>query len=446
MTTDQLTVAGTVIGPADPAYDAARAVFLGGIDKRPALVVRAAGAADVAAVVGYARETGMDLAVRSGGHTAFATNDGGIVLDLKDLDAIDIDTEARTAWIGPGATAAAVTSALVARGLIIGFGDTGSVGVGGITLGGGVGYLVRKHGLTVDSLLAADIVTADGVLRRVDAGHEPDLFWAIRGGGGNFGAATRFLFRLHDLPPVVGGLLALPGTPEVIAGFVAAAQAAPEELSTVANVITAPPLPFLPPAVHGKPVLMADLVHAGDEADGQRVLDGFRALAPPYLDMTRPMPYSEIYPPGDPDYHPISVARTLFVDDVDLPMARTIVAHLEASDAAPAVAQIRVLGGVMARVPGDATAFAHRAQRVMVNVAAVFAATEDAPPHLAWVEAFKDALQPVATGAYVNFLNEDGPDRLREAYPHATWSRLREIKRRHDPTNVFRGNQNISPA
>ena len=261
---------GRVIAPDDPEYDEARTVFVGGIDRRPAVIVRVANAADVSRVVSLARETGLELAVRSGGHSMpICVSDGGIVLDLSDMKAMDIDVEGRTAWAETGLTAGEYTTAAAAHGLATGFGDTGSVGIGGITLGGGVGFLVRKYGLTIDDLLAAEIVTADGELLQVDAETHPDLFWAIRGGGGNFGVATRFQFRLHEVGTIVGGMLILPATPEVIASFIAEAEAAPEELSTIANVMPAPPMPFVPEEQHGKLVIMALMAYAGDAEDGR---------------------------------------------------------------------------------------------------------------------------------------------------------------------------------
>src|SRR5439155_9258464 len=252
---------GRVIAPADADFDEGRSVMYGGIDKRPAVIVQVADANEIARVVALARDTGLELAIRGGGHSVagHSVSDGGIVLDLRAMKALDIDAAARTAWAESGLTAREVSVAAAEHGLAIGFGDTGSVGIGGITLGGGVGYLVRKHGLTIDSLLAADVVPADGELLRVDAETHPDLFWAIRGGGGNFGVVTRFKFQLHELDGVVGGILVLPATAESVAGFVAAAQAAPDELSTIANVMNCPPMPFVPQDVVGKVVILAML-------------------------------------------------------------------------------------------------------------------------------------------------------------------------------------------
>lgn len=445
------TFNGRVIAPDDAGYDEARTVFSGEFDRRPAFIVRVADATDVSRVVSLARETGLPLAIRSGGHSGagHSATDGGIVLDLRDMKALDIDVDGRTAWAETGLTAGEYTTATAAYGLATGFGDTGSVGIGGITLGGGIGYLVRKYSLTIDSLLAAEIVTADGQLLRVDAETHPDLFWAIRGGGGNFGVATRFQFRLHRVDSVVGGMLMLPATPEVIAAFIAEAEAAPEELSTIANVMPAPPLPFVPEEHHGRLVIMALMCYVGAEdsvVSGERTIAPFRALATPIVDMVRPMRYPEMYPPEDEAYHPTAVARTLFVDTIDRAVAETIVGYLEASDAAMRVAQLRVLGGAMARVPADATAFAHRASRIMVNVAAFYDGAEDRALREAWAAEFAAALRQGDAGVYVNFLGDEGQVRVRAAYPGATWDRLATVKARYDPANRFRLNQNIPPA
>jgi hypothetical protein len=244
---------------------------------------------------------------------------------------------------------------------------------------------------------------------------------------------------------IVGGILILPGTAEVIAGFVAAAEAAPEELSTIANVMPCPPMPFVAEEHHGKLVVMAIMAFAGEPEAGERALAPFRALAAPIVDMLKPMPYPEIYPPDDGGYHPFALTRTMFVDAVDLPVAETIVEHLDASDAAMRVAQLRVLGGAMARVSADATAFAHRNSRIMVNVATFYEGPEDLDRRTAWVEGLAGALRQDDRGAYVNFLADEGTERIRDAYPGATWDRLTEIKARYDPTNVFRLNQNIPP-
>jgi FAD/FMN-containing dehydrogenase len=441
-------VSGQVIRPGDANYDKARTVFLGGVDRRPAVIIRVANNSDVSRVIALARDTGMPLAVRSGGHSGAAHGvvDDGIVLDLVDMRALKIDAERRTASAETGLTAAEFSKAADAHGLAIGFGDTGSVGIGGITLGGGVGYLVRKYGLTIDDLLAADIVTADGQLHHVDAESEPDLFWAIRGGGGNFGVATRFQYRLHPVGAIVGGMMMLPATADVIASFISLAEAAPEELSTIANVMSAPPMPFVPAEHHGKLVIFAMLCYAGAAEAGERAVAPFRALATPIVDMVKPSRYPEMYPPDDENYHPLATSRTMFIDKVDRGVADTILEHLNASTAPMRVAQLRVLGGAMARVPVEATAFAHRRSRIMVNCAAICERPEEMPLHAPWVTNFATALRQSDAGAYVNFLADEGAARVRAAYPGATWDRLAAIKGRYDPANLFHLNQNIPPS
>jgi len=443
-------LSGQVIAPDDAGYDRARTVFYGGVDRRPVVIVRPTDASDVSQVVSLARERGLELAVRSGGHSlaGHSTTDGGIVLDLADLHALKIDPEQRTAWAQTGLTAGAYTTKAHAYGLATGFGDTASVGIGGLTLGGGIGYLVRKHGLTIDDLLAAEVVTADGQLLQVDADHHPELFWAIRGGGGNFGVATRFQYRLHQVDQILGGLLVLPATPEVLAAFVAAAAAAPEELSTIANVMPAPPLPLVPAEHHGRLVVMATLAYAGDLEDGQRVVAPLRALATPIVDLVKPMPYPQLYPPEQQGFHPTAVSRTMLVDAVDRDATQAIVEHLQASTALLPVTQLRVLGGAMARVPAEATAFAHRQSRVMVNLAAVYQHPEEVAEHQAWVDRLAAALHEGQgdARAYVNFLGDEGQARIHQAYPASTWQRLAAVKARYDPTNLFHHNHNIPPT
>ncbi|WP_307792550.1 FAD-binding oxidoreductase [Streptomyces verrucosisporus] len=439
-------VEGEVLVPGDAGYDRARTVYLGGMDQLPAAIVKPAGTADVARVVSLARDRDIPLAVKSGGHSMFCLCDHGIVLDMSSMRDLRIDPEARTAWAEAGATTGEFTNAVAEHGLVTGFGDAGSVGLGGITTGGGIGYLVRKHGLTIDSLLAAEVVTADGELRRVDAEHEPDLFWAIRGGGGNFGVVTRLLFRLHELGTVLGGLLVLPGTPEVVAGFVDLAQQAPEELTSIVNIMPAMPMPFVPEELHGTPIVMAMMVYAGEGEEAEKAMAPFRALATPIADMIEPMPYPAVYPPEDEEEHPVAAARNLFTDTLDTDDAALILERIRTSTAVMPAVQVRVLGGAMARVPEDATAFAHRNRNVMINVAAIYENPEEAGTHTRWSDELTAALQKGVPGVYVNFLADDSRARIREAYPERTWERLRAVKRAYDPTNLFRVNNNIPPA
>ena len=441
-----------VFGPDDEGYDDARKVLYDFEDRHPAAVIRVASAEDIATVVNVARETGMELAVRCGGHSGagHSTTDGGLVIDLRDLKAIEIDPAARTAWAGAGATAEDVSKAADAQGLVIGFGDTGSVGIGGITTGGGIGYLVRKYGMTIDNLVGAEVVTADGQIRHTDVTHEPDLFWAIRGGGGNVGVVTRFQYRLHELGDAYGGMLFLPATAETIAGFIAAAEAAPEELSTIANVMPCPPMPFVPEDVHGKLIIMGMLFYAGPQDEGEQALAPFRALATPYADMVRPMRYPEMFPPEEapaedaPKFIPS--ARIMFLNRVDQDVAQSIVDTVATVPSEMGVAQIRVLGGAMSRVPADATAFAFRDAPILTVVAAIAFDPAKKPGNEQWVDRFKASLDQGYRGAYVNFINDEGAERVRDAYPQETWDRLAEIKRRYDPTNLFHRNQNVPPA
>jgi FAD/FMN-containing dehydrogenase len=441
-------LAGQVIAPEDAEYGRAREVFYAKYDRRPAVIVRPADAGEVSRVVSLARESGLELAVRSGGHSTagHSVSEGGIVLDLSLMKALEVDRDGRTAWAETGLTAGEVTDAFAAHGLAVGFGDTGSVGIGGLTLGGGIGYLVRMHGLTIDDLLAAEIVTADGAQLRADAETNEDLFWAIRGGGGNFGVATRFQFRLHPIDEITGGMLVLPATPDVVASFVEAADAAPEELSAIANIMPAPPMPFVPAEHHGELVVLAMVVYAGRREDGEQAVAPFRALAPPVADLLRPMRYHEMFEPEEGEFRPLAVGRTLFLDRVDASVAKGILDRLRASTAQMAVTQLRVLGGAMARVPADATAFAHRPSRIMGTVAAIYATPEELPIHTAWAEEGVAALRQSDAGAYVNFLGDEDEASVRTAYPGRTWNRLAEIKRRYDPSNLFRLNQNIPPA
>jgi FAD/FMN-containing dehydrogenase len=441
-------IKGQVLTPEDQAYDEARAVFAAHVDARPALIARVSGSDDIARVIVHARETGSELAVRGGGHSpaGYGVCEGGIVIDISALRSFELDPAGRTAWAGAGLTAGEFTVAAGKHGLATGFGDTGSVGIAGITLAGGIGFLVRKHGLTIDNLLAAEIVTADGRLRRVDVETEPDLFWALRGGGGNFGVVTRLKYRLQPVDTVLGGLLVLPAIPDVLAGFVAQAEAAPDELSTIANVMRAPPLPFVPEALHGSLVVMATMVYSGDVEVGERVVAPFRALAEPVADLLRPMQYPEMFP-DQPGNRLGRMTRTMFAGSVDRGQAESILRSIGESSALMSACEIRVLGGAMARVPADATAFAHRRSRVMINVQAIYdPSNSERSEHAAWARRLAAELYDGDPGAYAGFLDDEGEERVRAAYPGATWKRLSAVKARYDPDNVFRLNQNIPPG
>jgi FAD/FMN-containing dehydrogenase len=438
---------GEVIGPNDPRYDDARQVFFKGIDRRPLAVAKVAGAEDVARVVTAARETGLELAVRSGGHSraGYGTSDGGLVIDLSGMNAIEIDSDGTSAWVETGVKAGQYTVATGERGRVTGLGDAGSVGLGGITLAGGVGFLARKNGLTVDDLLAAEVVTADGEIVHTNEASEPDLFWAIRGGESNFGVATRLQLRLHEISEIVGGMLILPASPEVIAGFLEAAEAAPEELSTIANVMIAPPMPMIPEEAHGKPVVMGLFAYVGPVDQGDDVIAPFRALAESYADMVRPMRYPELYEGPEPEPR-FAAGSNFFADSLKPAAAEAILEQLPQSTAPMKSVQLRVLGGALARVPNDATAFAHRDRGLMVNIAAMYLDGAERDTHQTWVNGLADSLGKDGGGGYVGFLGEEDEETLRAAYPGGTWERLRGLKRRYDPDNLFRLNHNIPPA
>src|SRR4051794_11686648 len=439
---------GRVIGPGDPGYDDARGVFFTGYDRRPAAIVRVADASDVARVVAVARESGAELAVRSGGHSyaGWGTSDDGIVLDLSPMNAVEVDADRRTAWAQTGATAGDYTSATGAHGLVTGFGDTPAVGIGGITLGGGIGYLVRKHGLTIDDVLGAEVVTADGELLEVHDATHPDLFWALRGGGGNFGVVTRLQFRLHEIDEVVGGMLVLPASAGVISGLVAAASAAPEELSVIANIAKAPPVPFIPAERHGKPVVLAQMVYVGGVEAGARAVAPIRALATPLADTVRPIHYPQMYE-GPSAAGPAHAATTnMLVDALKPGAAEAILDALETSTARMPAVQLRVLGGAMARVAPEATAFAHRTAKLMATITAFYDRPDETREHLAWSRGLAMALSDDAAMAYAGFLADDGEQGVRRAYPAATLERLAAVKRRYDPDNLFRLNLNVPPA
>jgi FAD/FMN-containing dehydrogenase len=440
---------GKVIDADDPRYDDVRRVFLTGLDRRPAAVVRAADARDVARVVDVAREAGAELAVRSGGHSlaGYGTSEGGIVLDLSAMNAIEIDRDGRSAWAQTGITAGDYTRQAGLHGLATGLGDTPSVGLGGITLGGGIGFLVRKTGLTIDDLLAAEVVTADGHLLHADERNHPDLFWALRGGGGNFGVATRFRLRLHEIDEVVGGMMILPAGPDVIDGLVAAAQAAPAELSLIANVLKAPPLPFVPEQHHGKPVVMIQMVYAGGAEAGGKAIAPIRALAAPFMDIVRPIHYPEIYPEIEGPRPAFAGGTNVLVDALPAGAGETILAHLESATAAMAAVQLRVLGGAMAQVADDATAFGHRGAKLMVNVAVMYQRPDERAEHEAWAANVVQAMSAgPAAPAYLGFVGDEGEGGVRRAYPAATLERLAEVKRRYDPENLFRRNLNVLPG
>jgi FAD/FMN-containing dehydrogenase len=440
---------GELIRAGDAGYDAARQVWNAAFDRRPTLITRPRTPEDVVAAVRFARSAGLPVAVRSGGHdpAGHGTADAALVVDLSLMRSVEIEADRSVGWAEPGATAGQYSQAGQPYGLATSFGDTGSVGLGGLTLGGGIGFLVRKHGLTIDSLLSAELVTAEGE-RLVTSEHEhPELFWALRGGGGNFGIATRFQYRLQPVGMILGGALILPATIQALRGFVEVAAAAPEELTMIGNLMFAPPAPFVPSEQHGKLVFAILACYTGDPGKGHRVLGPLRSLATPIVDALAPMPYPALYQfTAAASQRVAGSHRTAFVDQLDDRLLEGFLDHMQGALSPLAIDQIRILGGAMARVPDDATAFAHRQRKAMVTSMTYWTRPDESERHRAWIDSWHEQVRPLAHGAYVNFLEDEGQARIREAYPPQTYARLAAVKRQWDPDNVFRLNHNIDPA
>jgi FAD/FMN-containing dehydrogenase len=441
-------VSGEVLVDGDPGYDAVRGLHNTHYDRRPAAIVRPGDAIDVSRAVLTARELGLELAVKSGGHSVagHSATDGGILIDMRTLNGVDIDP---IRWVGAaqgGTTAGEYTMAAHAHGMATPLGDTLSVGLGGLTLGGGVGWLARKHGMTIDNLLEADLVTADGRLVTVSEEADPDLFWAIRGGGGNFGIVTRFRYRLHPVEVVTGGALFLPLSRDVLRGLIDASVEAPEALTQISFVMPLPPAPFIPTELVGTPAVVVMPVFSGPLDEGAAAMAPFRALAKPYADLLGPMPYPAQYQfTSGGEGASVGVLRSSFVPDLTDGAIDAIVERHSAPAPVMGFTQLRVLGGAMARVPAGATAFAHRDATIMATI--VSGTTEEGYGEaVAWTDAYHAELSEGSTGVYSNFLADEGTARLAQAYPGATYERLVQVKRRVDPENVFRGNHNIDPS
>ncbi len=437
---------GEVVRPSDEAYADVSRIWNQAHQGTPMALVRVADAGDVATAVAFARSNGIEIAVRAGGHSVagHGSGDGVLVVDLRGLRGIHLDPAAGTVWAGAGLTAGDLVAALAPHSLTVPFGDTGSVGIGGITLGGGIGYLVRKHGLTIDSLLAVEIVTAAGDVLVASETEHPDLFWAVRGGGGNFGIVTRFRYQASEVGTVFGGAMVLPLSSEVVRGTLEIAAAAPDELSVIADVMEMPPMPFLPEEHVGARAVLLTMIWSGDPADGPAAVAPFRELAAPLGQMLAEMPYPAIYAltegAGEPHANTI---RSAFLSEFDAAASDAIVSAFESAPEGSMV-QLRALGGAMARVPADATAFAQRDAAVLFAVINVL--PEERAPILAWNRGLFDRVVPDTAGVYVNFLQDEGEARIRAAYPHGAYERLAAVKRRYDPANVLHRNQNISPA
>jgi FAD/FMN-containing dehydrogenase len=446
---------GELLLPASPGYDTARRLWNGAIDRRPACVARCTGVADVVAAVRFARERDLLVGVRSGGHGVggHAICDGGLVVDLSPMKGIRVDPLTRTARAEAGVLWGELDRETQLHGLATVGGIVTHTGIAGLTLGGGIGWLMRKHGATVDNLLSADVVTAQGELVTASADENPELFWAIRGGGGNFGIVTSFEYRLHPVGPIVlAGPVFHPveDAPEVLRFYREYIATAPDELTTIFELSVAPAAPFLPEEVHGKQVVMVGACYAGAPDEGAEVVRSLKQFGRPIVDLLEPKPYTALQSMFDPmvphGWHRYwkSVELPPLTDDA----IDTLVENAPAVTSPKSYCIVFQLGGALARVGEDVTAFSQRDAAHNVNINAVW--TEDDPDgerHIAWARDFFDALQPHAGGrVYVNFLGEEGGDRVRQAYGARNYERLAELKRTYDPTNFFRLNQNIQPG
>ena len=447
-------VGGALCLPGEAGYEEARTLWNVMIDKRPGAVVRAGGAGDVQRAVAFAREHRLLLSVRGGGHNIAgnAACDGGLMLDLTPMKAVRIDPTSRTARVEPGVILAEFDREAQAVGLATPLGINSTTGVAGLTLGGGFGWLSRKHGLTVDNLLSADVVLASGALVHASARENPDLFWAIRGGGGNFGVVTSFEFQLHPVgPQVLAGLVVHPFSRarEVLQGYRRAVASAPDELTCWAVLRKAPPLPFLPPEVHGREVLILAACWVGNPARGQEALAPLRALGTPIADVIGPAPFAGWQQAFDPL---LAAGRRNYWkshDFVELGDAaiEQLVAYASRLPSPECEIFVAHLGGAVNRVPATATAYPHRDVNFVVNVHTRWGEAGQDEACIGWAREFFDRMAPHATGGvYVNFMPEDEAPRIRRGAYGVNYDRLSRVKAKYDPTNLFRRNQNISPA
>jgi FAD/FMN-containing dehydrogenase len=445
---------GPVIGPDDEGYDTARAIWNGAIDRRPACVARCTGVADVIEAVRYARERDLLVAVRSGGHGVggHAVCDGGLVIDLSPMKGIRVDPVARTARAEAGVLWGELDRETQLHGLATVGGIVTHTGIAGLTLGGGIGWLMRKHGATVDNLLSVDLVTAEGRLLSASADVNPDLFWGIRGCGGNLGVVTSFEYRLHPVGPIVlaGPIFhRLEDAREVLAFYREFIATTPDELTTIFELSVAPPAPFLPEDVHGKPIVMVGACYAGAPEDGIEVVRPLKDFGSPIVDLLEPKLYTALQSMFDPMV-PHGLHR--YWKSVELPPLTddaidTLVEHAAVQTSPQSYTIVFQLGGAVARVGADETAFSQRGAAHDVVINAVWIEGDPAGErHVTWARGFFDALQPHAGDhVYVNFLGDEGADRVRQAYGAGNYERLVELKRTYDPTNFFRLNQNIAP-
>jgi FAD/FMN-containing dehydrogenase len=449
---------GELVLPTSLGFDAARSVWNGAVDRRPACIARCIGVTDVVAAVRFARTHDLEIAVRGGGHNVAGTAvcDEGMVIDLSAMRAVSIDPAGHTAWVQGGALWGDVDHETQAHGLATTAGIVSHTGVAGVTLGGGIGHLMRKHGLVVDNLLAADVVTADGGIVRASPEEHPDLFWALRGGGGNFGIVTSFRFALHPLgPTVLAGPVfwAADDTADVLRFYRDFAAEAPDELGTIVRLGTVPPLPVIPENLHWRPAVAVVCCYAGAVEDGERAVRPLRRFGTPLVDLLGPCPYVA-FQSGLDDTVPHALHyywKGTTLDGLSDDTIAVLADHAFVSGSPRSYAAIFHMGGAVARVSHDATAFAGRDVGHHMSIDAVWLPEESGEhtaAETAWARRFFRALQPHrAGGVYVNFLDaDDDARRVREAYGDQVYRRLAEVKAKYDPDNAFHHNKNIQPS
>jgi FAD/FMN-containing dehydrogenase len=447
---------GSVVGPEDPAYETARRIWNAAIDKRPALIVRATSTEDVARAVTFARSEGRPIAVRGGAHSVagFSTCDDGIVIDLAELNEVQVDVESRRAFAGGGTRWKDFDAATQQHGLATTGGLVSTTGVGGFTLGGGFGHLACKYGLACDNLRSAELVTADGSVVQASESQNSELFWGLRGGGGNFGIVTKFEFDLHPIGPVVlGGPIFYPGEQavQVVSGWRDQIQTMPDELSTLVNLCTAPPAPFIPEDWHNKKIVVLVACWAGDPAEGEDAVRPLRTFGTPITDLLSPMPYVDLQQLVDPLWEAgaANYFTSAFLERLPEEAIETLTEYHQGSANLPVQAELHIhqLGGAVARVPAGSTAFTDRSSPLLLNCAARTADPADIPEHIAWARAARDAMATYGKGGvYVNFMGEGGEVNRRASYPPDIYRRLQSVKDQYDPSNVFRFNMNIPPS
>jgi FAD/FMN-containing dehydrogenase len=444
---------GTLLAEDAPGYDDARTIWNAMIDRRPGLIVRCAGAEDVVRAVRFASDNELLVAVRGGGHNiaGSAVCDGGLMIDLSEMKSVRVDPATQRVWVEPGATLGDLDKETQAFGLAVPTGINSTTGVAGLTLGGGFGWITRKFGLTIDNLLSVDIVTADATLVRASAKENPDLFWALRGGGGNFGVVTAFEFKLNSLgPQVLSGLVVHPfeNAANLLKEYRRVVESAPDELTCWVVMRKAPPLPFLPVEWHGREVLVFAMCYSGDIKEGEKATAELRALGQPIADVVGANPFTGWQANFDPLLAP--GARTYWKShDLTQLADGAIAALVEAMRRLPGPeCEIFIghVGGVAGRVPVDATAFPQRSSHFVMNVHARWREESQDKACIAWARSVFDAIAPFSAGtAYVNFMPGDEGERVETAYG-PNYDRLAEAKRRYDPRNLFRLNQNVRPT